>query len=153
MAVPIGLAAAGGGLVAAALVWANRHARQRIATADAFARDPLSTDVINVNRIRVAGLGGFGLVIVAASVALQFDLAAVVVVLGLVGGAAGALLLILYRRRAGPVGSSSQGPGARVMLVSRDSRSTPAGDADRLDRNPRKPRTGLIPAPAIRQRV
>jgi hypothetical protein len=134
------------------MLWANRHGRQRIATPDAFARDPLSTDVINVNRIRVAGLGGLGLVIVAAAVALQFDLAAVVVALGLVGGAAGAFLLILYRRRVGPVGSSSQGPGARVMLAGRDSRGVPGADADRPDRYSR-PTAGLIPAPAIRQRV
>jgi hypothetical protein len=146
----VGIGLGGGALMAAVMLRASRHGRQRLATPDAFARDPLSTDVINVNRIRVAGIGGLGLVIVAAAVALQYDLAALVVGLGLIGGATGALLLILYRRRGGPIGSSSGGLGARIMLTSR-----PAHRADSSDsRGPEEtPRTGLIPAPAVRQRA
>jgi hypothetical protein len=148
-----GLGLVGGALMAGVMLWVNRHARQRIATPDAFARDPLSTDVINVTRIRVAGLGGLGMVIVAAAVATQFDLAAVAVGFGLVGGAIGAFLLILYRRRGGPVDSSSQGPGARVMLSSREPRGARAVDEHRADGKPRNPgnaNSGVIPAPAPR---
>lgn len=39
---------------------------------DVFLRDGLSTDVINMSRIRIAGAGGLGLVAAAASVAYRF---------------------------------------------------------------------------------
>jgi hypothetical protein len=112
---------AGGLCVGAVLIWLSRRGRRRAnqATADAFGRDMLGSDVINVARLRVAGLGGLGLVLVAAAVALEFELTAVAAGAGLLGGSAGALLLILYRRRSGPLGSSSQGPAARVMLQER----------------------------------
>jgi hypothetical protein len=94
-----------------------------------------------MNSIKVAGLGGLGLVILSLVVALNFRLTAVVLVLGLAGGTLGALLVILYRRRHGPMGSSSQGPGARVMLE--DTRDH-AGDPPTLDL--RLPRLQAVPS-------
>jgi hypothetical protein len=113
----MGFAIVGGAFVALAQYWANRHGHSWGTSGDAvFARRRPATDVINMNSIKVAGLGGLGLVILSAVVALNFRLTAVALLLGLSGGAVGALLAILYRRRHGPIGSSSQGPGARVML-------------------------------------
>jgi hypothetical protein len=83
---------------------------------DDLASEMHTSDVINMSHIRVAGVGGFGLVVVALAIALEFDLAGIALLSGLVGGAVGAGLLIALRRH-GPVDSSSQGPSARVFLT------------------------------------
>ena len=67
--------------------------------ADPFSRDVFSTDTVNISHIRVAGLGGAGLVLAAFGVALQYPLTTVVMSAGIIGGFIMALALILSRRR------------------------------------------------------
>jgi hypothetical protein len=88
----------GGALTAAALLAARSHRSQTIALPDRFA-DEAPIGVMNVSRVRAAGIGGLGLVIVAIVVALQYPLTTAAVVAGVGGGAVGALAVILYRRR------------------------------------------------------
>lgn len=54
--------------------------------------------IMNMPRVRVAGIGGAGLVLVAALVALQYQLISAVIVAGAVGGGLAALLMIVSRR-------------------------------------------------------
>jgi len=65
---------------------------------DVFLRDGLSTDVINMSRIRIAGAGGLGLVAAAASVAYTIPFVGVSVALALVGGILLSFALATYRR-------------------------------------------------------
>ena len=65
---------------------------------DAFLRDGLSTDVINMSRIRIAGAGGLGLVAAAASVAFTIPFVGVSVALALAGGILLSFALGSYRR-------------------------------------------------------
>jgi hypothetical protein len=65
---------------------------------DPFAGDPVALDPMNMSHVRVAGLGGLGLVLVAVGVAFQFRLVGVSLALGLAGGMMGGLALIWYRR-------------------------------------------------------
>ena len=70
-----------------------RHAAKRSdlpVTLDPFARTAFSVDTLNISHIRVAGLGGAGLVLTAAGVALQYPLTTAALTLGLLGGMAGA---------------------------------------------------------------
>jgi hypothetical protein len=66
---------------------------------DAFLRDGLSTDVINISRIRIAGAGGLGLVVAAASVAYTIPFVGISVVLALAGGILLSFALGSYRRQ------------------------------------------------------
>ena len=93
----IPIALGGGVLIAAGLFATRTRSRDAIPSVDRFA--DRSTDIINIATVRVAGLGGLGLVIVAGAVALQFPLIGAALVAAAAGGAAGGLLLILYRRR------------------------------------------------------
>lgn len=94
-----GLFAILGGL-AASVVVAALHSQIRPETsADPFVRDVFAGEILNFSRLRVAGIGGAGLVFVSALVALQFQLIAVTVALGMVGGAITGVGLIAYRRR------------------------------------------------------
>jgi hypothetical protein len=95
------------GGVATALVLAgtNRH-RPRPAAADPFARDVFTADIVNIAHVRVAGLGGLGLVLVSVFVTFQYQLVAASVIAGLAGGLVYAGALILYRARRGrPAGT------------------------------------------------
>ncbi|MGE5833029.1 MAG: hypothetical protein ACM4AI_00985 [Acidobacteriota bacterium] len=65
---------------------------------DVFLRDGLSTDVINMSRIRIAGAGGLGLVAAAASVAYTIPFVGVSVALALAGGILLSFGLATYRR-------------------------------------------------------
>jgi len=65
---------------------------------DVFLRDGLSTDVINMSRIRIAGAGGLGLVAAAASVAYSIPFVGVSVALALAGGILLSFALASYRR-------------------------------------------------------
>ena len=88
-----------GGIVLAGLRFALRDPGQdTIAVADPFARDLFSTDTVNMAHIRVAGVGGAGLVLAAMVVAFQYQLTAAVVVLGVAGGLIGAAARIVSRR-------------------------------------------------------
>jgi hypothetical protein len=65
---------------------------------DVFLRDGLSTDVINMSRIRIAGAGGLGLVAAAASVAYTIPFVGASVALALAGGILLSFALASYRR-------------------------------------------------------
>jgi hypothetical protein len=65
---------------------------------DVFLRDGLSTDVINMSRIRIAGAGGLGLVAAAASIAFTIPFVGASVAVALVGGILLSFGLASYRR-------------------------------------------------------
>ncbi len=68
---------------------------------------------INISRIKVAGVGGFGLVVVAAAMALDLPAVRGFIIAGVAGGLIGAAGLVLYRRW---VGQRPTGPGSIFML-------------------------------------
>jgi len=74
----------------------------------------MAKDVIDISGIRVAGIGGLGLVFLAFVVGTQYPLILATLVVGLVGGAVSALAVILARRSSR---STPPQPGARTMLV------------------------------------
>jgi hypothetical protein len=115
-----------GGLVIA-LVIALRH-RRGPASTDVFSRGRLSTDVINMSSIKVAGVGGLGLVAMALVVALNVERIGQSLAIGLVFGVGLAAALILFRRRSGPMPSSGEHGGANTVLAI-DSRPPVADDA------------------------
>jgi len=120
-----------GGLVIVLFFIRRQRGRQTHASADAFSGEPLSTDVINIARIRVAGIGGLGLVAMALLVALVVPRIGQSLALGLVLGAMFATILILWRRRHGPMPSSGRRAGANTTL----SIDTPPPSADKQDRH------------------
>jgi hypothetical protein len=105
----------GGLCVALWLVRANRNstsAGQSPASSD----DKLITDAINISHIRVAGVGGLGLVVMAAVVAAFVPGIGVAMAIGAASGTIFAVVLTLWRRRAGPMTSSGRRPGANTTL-------------------------------------
>ncbi len=105
-----------GGLVFALIAIRRPRKFDSRARPDVFVEGRLSTDVINMARIRVAGVGGLGLVAMAVVVALFVPEIRRPVTAGLVLGALFGSILILRRRKAGPMASSGQRPGANTML-------------------------------------
>lgn len=104
-----------GGLVIAGMARLKTR-RPSLVQPDAFADRAITTDVINIANIRVAGIGGLGLVAMAAVVALALPQVGRSLVIGLTLGAALAGLLILARRRTGSMPSSSRNAGAHALL-------------------------------------
>jgi len=86
------------------------------ADADAFVHQPLSTDLINMSSIKVAGLGGLCLVVLCAAIAIQIPQIGRSVLTGLVLGGALAVVWIARGRRAGPMPSSGAQSGANTIL-------------------------------------
>jgi hypothetical protein len=85
-----------------ALLLARAHSKRPSTeiSPDPFARDAFSTDTLNFAHVRVAGVGGLGLVLVAALMAFEYQLVAVAVVAGLMGGALlGCALIVAHRHR------------------------------------------------------
>jgi hypothetical protein len=64
---------------------------------------------INISHIKVAGVGGFGLVVVVAAMAIEMPAVRGFVLAGIAGGLLGAAALLLFRRWTGlgPVGPGS----------------------------------------------
>ena len=89
----------GGGVTAAALFFSHSREHHASFSNDRFAREGVAGDVLNMSRVRVAGLGGAGLLLVAVLAAAQFPLTAATLLIGIIGGALGGLAVILYRRR------------------------------------------------------
>jgi hypothetical protein len=94
------LAVIGGGVTAAALFFSHSRWRQASFSDDRFAREGVAGDVLNMSRVRVAGLGGAGLLLVAILAAFQFPLTAATLLIGAIGGALGGLATIMWRRGA-----------------------------------------------------
>jgi hypothetical protein len=108
--------AAIGGVALAILFITFSRRTPRNTTTDVFSAERLSSDVINASRIRVAGVGGLGLVAMALAVAIGVPGVGVPLA---AGGALGILLaavLILWNRRKGPLPSSGRRSGANTML-------------------------------------
>jgi hypothetical protein len=105
----------GGLTIASLLIKLHRRSRGELLP-DGSGDPPPRTDVINVARIRVAGLGGLGLVAMAAAVSWAVPGIGVPVMVGLVLGTLLALALILRRRIAGPMPSSGRRAGANTIL-------------------------------------
>lgn len=109
------VAGAVGGVVVALLLTVAHRLRVGRRQFDVFAQGS-RTDVINIASIRVAGVGGLGLVAVALVLAWSIPRIGQTIALGAVLGAAFAAVLILWRRRLGPIHTSSGRPGANTTL-------------------------------------
>lgn len=105
-----------GGLAIAGLSLKRGQRRQPNRPSVGVRDQLLSTDVINMARIRVAGVGGLGLVAMAGVVAWGLPRVGQTVIVGAVLGTLLAVALIVSRRRAGPMPSSGQRAGANVTL-------------------------------------
>ena len=75
---------------------------------------------INISRIKVAGVGGLGLVVVVAAMAWQMPEVRGFVIAGIAGGIIGAAALLSYRRWRGP---DTIGPGPIFGLDGRPTKS------------------------------
>src|SRR5260221_14370568 len=106
---------AGGLVVAVLLLWLNRGSAARVVPGPARS-ERLSTDMINMAHIRVAGIGGLGLVAMCAVVAAFIPPVGLSLAAGFALGTLFATVLILRRKKAGPMGSSGQRPGANTVL-------------------------------------
>lgn len=124
-----------GGLGGLAIAWLILKLQRR---GSGRADDPFAhmsgTDVINMAHIRVAGVGGLGLVAMAAAVAIWVPRIGQSLALGLALGAGFALFLILRRRRTGPMPSSGQRAGANTALSidTAEAEATPTRNSSRL---------------------
>ena len=87
----------GGAAMATMRLAFGRSARQHVA--DPFSRDVFATDTVNISHIRVAGVGGAGLVLAAFVVALQYQLTTIAMSAGIIGGLLLAVAMIVSRRR------------------------------------------------------
>jgi hypothetical protein len=116
------------GGVAIALFMALHRSRSSKRTSGRFDADP-STDVINMARIRVAGVGGLGLLAVAGVVAWFVPRIGQTLVIGFGLGVVLAAVMILRRRQSGPMPSSGRRPGANAIL-SIDEPMTPDDEDD-----------------------
>jgi len=105
-----------GGLVVALLAFWLQRRHEKRAASDPFTREPLSGDVINIAHIRVAGIGGAGLVAMAAIVAFTVPRIGLPIAVGAVFGVLLAVGLIAWRRRGGPMPSSGRNAGANTTL-------------------------------------
>jgi hypothetical protein len=69
-----------------------------ISAPDSFQRDDLRIQVIDVSRIRVAGLGGLGLMVMAIALGFVIPRIGVSLALGLAGGFLISFAIASYRR-------------------------------------------------------
>jgi hypothetical protein len=111
--------AAIGGL-ALAIFFITFPRRTRRPTVDVFSAERLSSEVINASRIRVAGVGGLGLVAMALAVAIGVPGVGVPLALGGALGIVLGVVLIVRNRRNGPLPSSGRRSGANTVLCIED---------------------------------
>ncbi len=95
--------------------------------------DPRSTNVINISSVRVAGIGGLGLVAMALIVAVFVPSIGVSLAIAAVLGTFLAVGLILWRRRTGPMPSSGRHLGANTTLSIDSPDTTPSDQRDERD--------------------
>ena len=150
-----------GGLAFAliALVASRRTRQPAIVPPRAHADLPI-TSMSNIATLRVAGVGGLGLVAMATSVALYLPTVRLAMALGLGLGILTACVLILRARKAGPMPSSGTGTGASTVFHLQGRPQSTEGSADTPNRNqrasrrlsrplPPSSRTTLVPLPRI----
>ena len=105
-----------GGLAMAA--WLFRFNRTHSTNPlDARAPQDGPTDIINMAHIRVEGVGGVGMVLMAIAVALGIPQVGKSMAAGLLLGGLMAMILIRCRMASGPMPSSGQRPGANTTLA------------------------------------
>lgn len=104
-----------GGLAIAWLIARFHWRPSNVASDVAVDRTP-PTDVINMARIRVAGVGGLGLLAMALVVAWFVPRIGQTLSVGALLGFGLGVVLIFRRRRTGPLPSSSGTAGANVVL-------------------------------------
>ena len=127
-----------GGVLFVVFLMRSQGRQQTGSSADPFRDRP--TDVINVARIRVAGIGGLGLVAMALAVALDVPRIGRTLAIGLVLGAVFAAILIRRRRRHGPLPSSGQSAGANTTLsIDTPPESTDQTNGDSSSMTARRP--------------
>jgi hypothetical protein len=90
-----------GGAAVAIILAGAQASRHPLTVPDPFARELSQFDVINIAHVRVAGVGGLGLIVVAATVVLEFELLTAAYAAGILGGLCCAAALVVYRRMAG----------------------------------------------------
>lgn len=105
-----------GGLVIALFVFWRQRRDSAPSVVQPFRRGEFSTDVINMSSIKVAGVGGLGLVAMAAAVALDVPRIGQTITLGLLLGGVIAAITIYRRRSSGALPSSGQRRGANTTL-------------------------------------
>src|SRR5687768_7512199 len=93
----------GGLAVAVAVFLTNRRGSGPVVLARRRETDGPMTEMINMASIKVAGVGGLGLVAMAAAVALNVPQIGFTMGLGLVLGALVAAIMIVRARRTGPM--------------------------------------------------
>ena len=98
--------------------------------------DPPSTNLINMARIRVAGMGGLGMLAMSVVVAIFVPRIRFTMAIALVLGAALAGGLIALRRQLGPWSSNGQHPGAHSMLPNDNSQREVGDDRAHVSRPP-----------------
>ena len=104
----------GGAIFAVVFILLQRRASRPAAVS--YRTEPMSTDVINIASIKVAGIGGLGLVAMATAVALDIPRVFQTVGLGLILGVGAAAILIVRRRASGALPSSGRAMGANTTL-------------------------------------
>ncbi len=123
-----------GGLVIALIVIMIQRRRTSDASVVMPHRlEPLSTDMINMAHIKVAGVGGLGLVAMAAAVAFDVPMIGISITIALVLGTITAVIMIVRTNRSGPMPSSGSRMGANTVL-SIDEPHDPSGDVTRTGR-------------------
>jgi hypothetical protein len=125
----------GGLVIAAVVLLLQRRRGSAESVVMPYRRDPVTTDIINMASIKVAGVGGLGLVAMAVAVALDVPRIAQSLGIGLVLGAIGAAIVIARRRKSDPMPSAGRGMGANTMLALDDVPSPgptdpPSGNGD-----------------------
>ncbi|MDQ3487730.1 MAG: hypothetical protein M3468_08360 [Acidobacteriota bacterium] len=114
----IGVPGVLGGLVIALVMFLRQRRGSHIPSLGAsIPTRPLSTDVINAASIKVAGIGGLGLVAMAVAVALNVPRIGQTLGIGLILGVAFAVVMIVSRRRTGSMPSSGRQAGANTTLA------------------------------------
>ena len=106
-----------GGLIVAAIVIALERRQHAAPAVVVPIRLPITSDVINMASIKVAGLGGLGLVVMAATVAIDVPRIGQSIAVGFGLGLLGAVAAIVWRRRTGPLPSSGRHVGANTVLA------------------------------------
>ena len=89
----------GGVIIAAFIVLLDRRRHRAPSVVVPYRALPISTDVINMASIKVAGVGGLGLVAISAAVALNVPRILEATATGLVLGTCMAVILIARRSR------------------------------------------------------